>query len=196
MEKLTITGSIDEISFVAAKITMVMAFAAFLPFIIVWGMPGPIVFFDPVEGSFGVTMGNWALSILAFGVAIIVGAFIHELIHALFFLPFLSSGFKGLSFGISKKNLALYVHIKEPLSIWGFRTGVIMPFILLGIVPLIAGLFTGSFFVFLFGFIMAQSAAGDLFLIQKAWRLHSGYFIEDMSDAMGFIATPKAPKTP
>jgi hypothetical protein len=107
-------------------------------------------------------------------------------------MPFLPSGFRALKFGYKKEYLALYVHLKEPISVTGFRIGAIMPAILLGILPMVVGLLYGYLSVVLFGMFLTTGAVGDFILLAKTMRLHSGYMIKDQPDDIAVLAIEKS----
>ena len=48
-----------------------------------------------------------------------------------------------------------------------------MPLVVLGILPMIAGILTGSFPVLFIGIIMADSAAGDIMIVREILRYRS-----------------------
>ena len=51
--------------------------------------------------------------------------------------------------------------------------GAVMPLVILGIVPMIAGIVTGDWSVELMGIIMADSAAGDIMIVRDILRYRS-----------------------
>ncbi len=87
--------------------------------------------------------------------------------------------------------MAPYVHIKDSITFWGYRLGVVMPFLILGIIPLLTGLIKGHFFTLLFGLFMKLIAAGDLMLLKKTSQIDSNYLIQDLPNDIGFIAIKK-----
>lgn len=95
----------------------------------------------------------------------LVSVVLHELIHGITWSLFTKNGFSSIRFGINWKMLMPYRHCKEPLLLRHYITGAIMPFILLGLVPTICAIFTGSFLLLVTGLIMTISAIGDFMII-------------------------------
>ncbi len=180
----------EEIGVISAKL-IIICIISILLFTIIWGLPEPILFFDPTPGFVWLHASNWFVSGLLFIVIILFGIIFHEFIHAVFFLPFLNKKFKGITFGFNKINMAPYVHIKDSITFWGYRLGVVMPFLILGIIPLLTGLIKGHFFTLLFGLFMKLIAAGDLMLLKKTSQIDSNYLIQDLPNDIGFIAIKK-----
>jgi len=62
-----------------------------------------------------------------YGIVIIIGVVLHELIHGIVFASFAKQGFKSIKFGIIWKMLTPYAHCKEPLRVRPYMLGVVMP---------------------------------------------------------------------
>ena len=121
-----------------------------------WGMWGGI--FTPF------------LRFMAYMVAFVV---LHEAIHGLSWSLFCPNGFKDVQFGIMKQYLTPYCTCLVPLSKGAYIFGALMPLVILGIVPMIAGIVTGDWSVELMGIIMADSAAGDIMIVRDILRYRS-----------------------
>ena len=76
--------------------------------------------------------------------------FIHELIHAIFFAAFSENGWCDVKIGILWRKLTPYAHCRKPLLVFQYRIALLMPGIILGLVPMIAGMVFGKFFTFFF----------------------------------------------
>lgn len=107
---------------------------------------------------------------LALLTALILGVVFHELLHAVGFLLFGKAPASTLKFGFSWKGMAPYAHCHAPIRAKAYRISVWLPGILLGIMPGIMGLATGSGGLTLFGTIMTIAAGGDLAVI---WAIRS-----------------------
>ena len=103
--------------------------------------------------------------------AVLVAA--HEAIHGLSWAPFAENGFKDIEFGFMKQYLTPYCTCLTPLTKGQYIFGALMPLVLLGILPMIAGILIGSFGLLLLGIIMADSAAGDIMIVWKILRYRS-----------------------
>lgn len=129
------------------------------------------------------SISKWTLIFL---LSIISGIIAHEFIHAIFFSIFLPSKFKGVKFGFNSEHGIPYVHVIEPISILGLRVGAVMPLMILGIIPILVGLYFGIATFTLFGIIFTISSSGDLLLISKTKGLSLDQIIEDLPDGIGF----------
>lgn len=136
-------------------------------------------------GGFGLTTPILFLIILF---ALVV---IHELIHGLSWAVFAEHHWKDIEFGFMKQYLTPYCTCGVPLSKRQYIIGALMPLIVLGILPMIAGIFMGSMPVLLMGVIMADAAAGDILIVWKilCYRSAAGsiVYIDHPTQAGGVI---------
>lgn len=186
--KMVLKIEMEEIQEWSTRLMVVVLLTGLLPFLMIWGYSDSVAVLGNIHESFFLWAGTYLLYIFLFILALAVGSLIHELIHALAFLPFLQSGLNALKFGYLKEKLALYVHIKEPISVTGFRIGVVMPAVILGVFPMVLGLLYGYLSVLLFGIFMTVAAVGDVLLLAKTVHLHSGYMITDQPDDIAVVA--------
>ena len=98
---------------------------------------------------------------------------IHELIHGLSWAVFAQHHWKDIEFGFMKQYLTPYCTCGVPLSKKQYICGALMPLLVLGVLPMIAGILTGSLPVLLMGIIMADAAAGDILIVWKILRYRS-----------------------
>lgn len=118
-------------------------------------------------GEFGPLTPVW------FFLVLLVLIVVHELIHGLSWALFAEHHGKDIAFGFMKQYLTPYCSCKVPLSKGQYIFGALMPLILLGVLPMIAGILAGSFPVLLMGIIMADAAAGDILIVWKILRYKS-----------------------
>ena len=123
----------------------------------------------------------WILMIL------ISGILMHEMLHGFVWIFFTKKGFGSLSFGIMKPDLAPYIHCNEPLPVNAYRTGIIMPGIVLGIFPLIIGIITGNFKIFIFGFFFTWAASGDFIVLWLIKHLKAPVMVQDHPKLVGCL---------
>jgi hypothetical protein len=192
VRELLIKISMEEIQLWSARLSFILAVATLLPFIYIWGYSDSIAVIGNIHESFFQWIATFVLMLLLFMLSIIIGGFLHEVIHAIFFAPFLPSKFKGLKFGYMKEKMALYVHLKEPISIAGFRIGLIMPAVILGVLPIIYGLLFGYLSILLFGILLTAASIGDLLLLAKTFHLNSRFIIKDLPDDIAVVAIEKS----
>jgi hypothetical protein len=104
---------------------------------------------------------------LIFFVTLLVLVVVHELIHGFCWSLFTPHHFKDIEFGIMKPSMTPYCTCLVPLKKNHHIFGTVMPFIVLGIIPIITGLAIRNSAVLFLGIIMASSAAGDLMIIRN-----------------------------
>lgn len=109
----------------------------------------------------GYRAGSFPLMMILFLVLIVV----HELIHGASWAVFTEHGFKDIEFGFMKQYLTPYCTCLVPLTKKQYIVGALMPLIVLGIFPMIAGILLASLPLLLIGILMADSAAGDLMIV-------------------------------
>ena len=160
------------------------AVALFIPLLIVGG--GLYLLKNPQFGSgFGRT--NPLVYLVVFAVMIVV----HELIHGLSWAVFTEHHGKDIEFGFMKQYLTPYCTCRVPLGKGQYIFGALMPLLVLGIVPMIAGILAGSLPILLLGIIMADAAAGDILIVWKILRYRSDagsiVYIDHPTQAGGVI---------
>ena len=137
------------------------------------------------RGGLGSIHPVWFFIIL---LALIV---VHELIHGLSWAVFAEHHGKDIEFGFMKQYLTPYCTCGVPLTKGQYIFGALMPLIVLGILPMAAGILMESMPVLLMGIIMADSAAGDILIVWKILRYRSGadsiVYIDHPTQAGGVI---------
>lgn len=107
------------------------------------------------------------LSMVLSIVCVLALVVVHELIHGLTFSIFAKRHWKSISFGFIAEYMTPYCCCDEPLKRWQYVIGAIMPTVVLGILPLIAAVLTGSLFLLTVGALMTMSGGGDLTIVLK-----------------------------
>ncbi|MGN1382862.1 MAG: DUF3267 domain-containing protein [Eubacterium sp.] len=128
---------------------------------------------NPGSGFHGQAEMSFSMEILqlaAFLVVLVLLTVIHELIHGFVWGLFSEHHFKDIEFGVMWKYGAAYCTCKVPLKKSQYILGGIMPLIVLGIIPCIAGIAMGSLIVTLFGGIMTLGAGGDIMILLQLIR--------------------------
>lgn len=162
----------------------VMAILLALPFIAV----GIVLFFLLWQGaSFRISLPGLVILLVAFLLSIIV----HELLHGLGWGLFCKQGFKSIRFGVMWKMLTPYCHCKEALSFWPYFCGGMLPFFILGLIPLIIALVIGSPLLLAFSFLSILGAGGDLTIMGMLMKHRNALIVDHPSDC-GFYAYTKA----
>lgn len=143
-------------------------------FDITWGVPNVKDYVD----SF--------VSGLLFFLVILLSMFVHEVIHAMFFALYSKYNWKSVKIGVIWKFLTPYAHCNDPLSVVHYRIVILMPLIILGLVPLFAGLAFGSYFLFVFGCFLTYSAGGDIIMFFLTLRIPKDRLLLDHHKECGF----------
>ena len=139
----------------------------------------------------GAGRGFAGMNPLVFFVLLFALIVIHELIHGLSWAMFAEHHWKDIEFGFMKQYLTPYCTCGVPLSKGQYIFGALMPLVLLGLIPMLVGILTGSLQTLLMGIIMADAAAGDILIVWKILRYRSGaesiVYIDHPTQAGGVI---------
>ncbi len=92
---------------------------------------------------------------------------VHELLHGLTWGIYAKDHFKSIEFGFMKDYLTPYCTCTGPLEKGPYILGALMPLIVLGIIPAVSAIFSGSFWVLILGDLMILSAGGDILIVLK-----------------------------
>lgn len=144
----------------------VMALAAGIPLILLF----EIAFFRRNQQLSGTIDGA---QIVLFFVLFFALICVHELIHGICWAVFAQNHWKAISFGFIAKYVTPYCTCSEPLDKVQYIIGGLMPTILLGIIPSLAAIYTGSAFLLLLGAAMILGGGGDILIVAKLLRHHS-----------------------
>lgn len=125
-------------------------------------------------------------------VVFILGAVVHELLHGLTWAVFCKNGLKSIKYGVYWKMLTPYCHCKEVLPLRHYMIGGMMPGLVMGLLPALAGIAMGHFLLFLFGLFFSMAAAGDLLILWMLRRQQASDLVQDHPDKIGcFVLSPK-----
>jgi hypothetical protein len=142
-----------------------------IPFNAIWGMN---TFFVGLEKFM-----DWP----SFLPVILIGVPAHELIHGLSWVWFGKIPFRDIKFGL--KALTPYAHCKVPMRARAYRFGAVMPAFLLGILPYVVGLVTGSGWFTSFGLVYILAAGGDLLVLWTLRSVSGEVWVEDHPSRAG-----------
>jgi hypothetical protein len=118
-------------------------------------------------------------NLLLFGVLILAGLLIHELIHVFIWSWIAGKPLNVFKLGFQWKTLTPYAHCTEPMDIFPYRIGTAAPGFVLGILPWLLSLITGDVLVFLFGLLYTSAAGGDFLILWIIRRVKPGALVED-----------------
>ena len=111
--------------------------------------------------------------LIVFMISYFVLVVLHELIHGVSWALFTPHHFKDIEFGFMKQYVTPYCTCSVPLEKRQYIFGALMPMVLLGILPMLAGILTGSVPVMLMGVIMTDAAAGDIMIVRNIRKYQS-----------------------
>jgi hypothetical protein len=143
-----------------------------IPFILIWDV--------------NVLRSGWEPFYIKLLPVLIPGVVIHELLHGIGWSFFVPGGMKAVSFGIHWKYLAPYCHCKVPMKAKYYRIGSALPLLVLGILPAIIAVISGSGTLLLFGVLFTWTAGGDIISLFLMRKLEGNSLIHDHPHKMGF----------
>ncbi|EHO08279.1 DUF3267 domain-containing protein [Myroides odoratimimus] len=157
-----------------------IAIVNFAGYYLVWG---EIISISKLKGLHPLlVMGYCFLYIVVMTLGIVV----HELIHGATWAIFAKKGFKSIKLGFLKEYLTPYCHCKEPLKVRPYSIGAIMPAIILGFIPSILAIWTGSLGMLLFGIFFTVSAMGDFMIIYLIYKEDKDTWVQDHPSEAGY----------
>lgn len=80
----------------------------------------------------------------------------------------------------------LLFRLFSPIRMWQYRITCLLPFLLLGILPLIYGMTSGNYDVTRFGILLAVMSFGDLYILWQLRSFGGGSYITDKSEGLNF----------
>lgn len=118
-------------------------------------------------------------------IILLSGIVAHELIHGITWAQFCKGRFKSIKFGIAWKALTPYCHCSEPLKVRHYRIGAVMPGIILGFIPSIFAIVTGSLGFLIFGLFFTLAAGGDFLMLWMLRKEDANSLVQDHPSKMG-----------
>jgi len=116
---------------------------------------------------------------------IIAGTVAHEALHGLGWMVAGSAGFSSVKFGFHWKTLTPYAHFTEAITARAYRVGIVLPGIVVGLLPVLAGYMISSAPFILFGAIFLGGAAGDLMGLWATRKISPATLVLDHPSRVG-----------
>ncbi|MFB6279043.1 MAG: DUF3267 domain-containing protein [Salinibacter sp.] len=157
----------------ALVIVGIFALLALLPHVLIWGVPEAASSISPMD-------------IFLFGGLFITGVVVHEGIHGLGY-RWGGAAWSEIEFGFNWSGLAPYAHCTDPLRCGPYRWAVALPGLVLGALPLAAGLTAGHWGTTLFAFAMLAAAGGDALLLWMIRAVPQNAWVQDHPRKMGAL---------
>ncbi|WP_018626985.1 DUF3267 domain-containing protein [Niabella aurantiaca] len=167
-----------------ALLTVLIALVIFgIPYYCIWsGQFTP----DHIKETFRhLTTRYKYLLVLMPLVMVIAGIVFHELIHGLTWSLFTRRGHRSIKYGILWKYATPYCHCKEPLEVRHYVLGALMPAIVLGVLPSIAAVITGCFYLLVWGIFFIMGATGDFMIVHLLRNEEKGALVLDHPSEAG-----------
>jgi len=153
--------SLVQANLLAVALIPVPGALVLVPYALLWGIPGLERTGDRFAFHFTSPVESTALFItLLFG-AIVV----HELLHGVGFALIGRIPRSLIKFGVKWVTFTPYCHCAEPMPASAYRWAVALPSLVLGVVPALLGLATGSFLFAFWAVVMLVSGSGDLAIL-------------------------------
>jgi hypothetical protein len=137
-----------------------------VPYFLLWGWTDVRAVF--VDGSL--------VPLLA---AIVIGIVVHEAVHGLTWKWTTGKPFGVIRFGFDWKTVTPYAHCTEAMQARPYRIGAVMPLILLGILPALYALASGSAAAAGFGLFFTFAAGGDMLILWLLRDVAPDALVED-----------------
>ncbi len=112
---------------------------------------------------------------------LLVGTYVHELIHATSFRRIGGASKAAVGIGVHWKVLTPYAWCKEPIPASAYRWTAVLPGILLGIIPFVVSLIVTEAWLGIWGVFFTLAASGDFLVL---------WLIRDLAPATWIIDHP------
>ncbi len=133
---------------------------------------------------------GWLGAFTLLTLAYLGGALVHELLHALGMILFAGIPVRSIHMAVRLREGIAYVHTALPMTVAAYRWVLVLPGLLLGLLPLAAGLLLGDGWLTAFGVLMLTSAAGDAAVLWLLRPFASTYLARDHPTAVGCRVAP------
>ena len=130
-------------------------------------------------------LGSLYLSIPWFMLILLLGSLAHELLHALGFIIFGRVKMSDLKLGIIWRYLTPYAHCRVAVSARAYRFALLLPYILLGVLPVIFSYLLSLVWLNIYGTIFCLLAGGDLLVFWLIRHVPSQYKLLDHPSLCG-----------
>jgi hypothetical protein len=112
-----------------------------------------------------------------------VSIVIHEALHGLGFVLGGRVARRDLRFGV--KGVSVYAHCTVPIAVSAYRFATVLPGVVLGLVPGLAGIALGNAWLTVFGSLMCIAALGDVLILWLLRSVPKDALVEDHPTAPG-----------
>lgn len=126
---------------------------------------------------------------------IAVGIVAHEVLHAIAWKLTAKPPKGAVRLGFYWKALTPYAHCSVPMSARDYQTGAVTPGIILGVIPMLLGLFFGWGGWMMFGLLFTLAAGGDALIIWLLRGVPGDRLVKDHPSRAGCLLLPEETRT-
>ena len=154
MRKVDYSISMLKANFYSLPLVIVLIVLLTGPFLLIWGK-------QQLLSSFPIIY----LNLKIFIPVLIIGAVMHEVLHALSFIIIGKVPVKNVKLGFQWKSLTPYAHCKIPVKASLYRISLLIPVLVMGIIPWFIALITGIGWMLVYAVIFTIVGGGDILTI-------------------------------
>ncbi len=177
-----LTLSIEQVVHAGMRWLPALTAFSFLPYVILQGFPD-VGWPDSTLEAVWSALKWTALGLVVYGAS----ALLHEGIHVLAMFVFAGVPPSSIRFGFRPKDGVLYVHTDRPMTARAYRTVLLLPALLQGVLPVAVGTVADVAWVVLYGYVMLVSAIGDLAVFQLIRPLEGYDVVRDHPTGIGCL---------
>jgi hypothetical protein len=152
-----------------------------------FALPTAVIQLGLFWGVWGIASLKPQWNILLLATVVLIGVPLHELLHAVGWTGFGHKSFRSIEFGVVWKEMMPFTHLTEPIEVNAYRAGTFLPGLVVGILPYIASLITGSSDLFWIGLAHTVAASGDWLILWVMRSLPAGTLVEDHPSRAGCL---------
>lgn len=167
-----------------------------LPFLVLlFATPYAIIWFkslDQLQAYLFLPLTDQLRLMLSVLLGYVGGIVLHELIHAVTWALLTKGGFQHIRFGRFGRSGTPYCHLTQPVSSAVYLTGLLMPGVVTGLLPVGLAFWSGSGLWLLWGVLLTQAATGDAIMAYYLWQEPNRHRVQDHPSELGYWVYPAA----
>ncbi len=165
----------EEVTRLALRITLPVIAIFAVPYVILWGINSLL---EPLGRLLTYVL---LLPLLALSIVI------HEGLHGVGFWLFGRVPLREIDFGVKWEYLTPYAHCRAPIRARTYRSAVLLPGLITGVVPALAGIATGIGWLTLYGILMSTAALGDVLVFWAIRNVPGRALVKDHPSEAGCL---------
>lgn len=167
------TLSMERANTLALILTPVLIFFLGVPYGLIHGFDSLL---EPLT-----QVKNLLLALPVFLLSIVM----HEGLHGMGFILFSEATSHDVRYGVKWEALTPYAHCEIPIRAFSYRVAVVMPTVILGVMPYLVGLLTGSPLWALYGITMTIAGLGDMLAMWAIRHVPNEVRVQDHPSEVG-----------